>query len=48
MMRLIKNQSLLTADPYGSGWMIKVEVSDTAEYDGLLDAEPIAPLSLPK
>lgn len=25
-------------DPYGSGWMIKVHVSDTSELDGLMDA----------
>ncbi|PSR01917.1 MAG: glycine cleavage system protein H [Bacteroidetes bacterium SW_11_45_7] len=26
-------------DPYGDGWMIKVEVSDKSELDVLLDAE---------
>lgn len=25
-------------DPYGNGWMIKVEISDAAELDNLLDA----------
>lgn len=25
-------------DPYGNGWMIKVEISNTAELDNLLDA----------
>jgi glycine cleavage system H protein len=25
-------------DPYGKGWMIKIEVSNTAEFDNLLDA----------
>ena len=26
-------------DPYGEGWIIKVQVSNPAELDGLLDAE---------
>jgi len=26
-------------DPYGAGWMIKVEISDPSEIDSLLDAE---------
>lgn len=26
-------------DPYGEGWMVKVEVSDTDEIDELMDAE---------
>ena len=40
-----KNEELETAaelvnsDPYGKGWMIKVELSDASEADGLLDAE---------
>ena len=40
-----KNEELETAaelvnsDPYGKGWMIKVELSDPSEADGLLDAE---------
>lgn len=25
-------------DPYGNGWMIKIEISNTAELDNLLDA----------
>lgn len=25
-------------DPYGNGWMIKIEISDTAELENLLDA----------
>lgn len=27
---------LVNSDPYGAGWMIKVKVSDLAEYDALL------------
>ncbi|MBN2848183.1 MAG: glycine cleavage system protein H, partial [Coriobacteriia bacterium] len=26
-------------DPYGEGWMIKVKLADTAEVDGLMDAD---------
>ncbi len=29
----------VNSDPYGAGWMIKVEMSDPAEVDALLDAE---------
>lgn len=28
----------VNADPYSAGWMVKVELSNTAEYDGLMDA----------
>ena len=40
-----KNENLDSAaedvnkDPYGKGWMIKVEIEDHTELDGLLDAE---------
>lgn len=39
------NEELLDApesvnsDPYGVSWMLKVELSDPAELDGLMDAE---------
>lgn len=26
-------------DPYGDGWMVKIKMSDPAEFDGLMDAE---------
>lgn len=29
---------VVNSDPYGNGWMIKVEISDSAELDDLLDA----------
>lgn len=29
----------VNSDPYGAGWMIKVEMSNPAEVDALLDAE---------
>ncbi len=28
----------VNSDPYGAGWMFKVEMSDPTELDGLLDA----------
>lgn len=36
---LDQEPELVNADPYGDGWMIKVEISDPTEYDGLLDAD---------
>ena len=30
---------VINRDPYGEGWMIKVEVRDPAELDGLLNGE---------
>ena len=29
---------LVNSDPYGAAWMVKVELSNPAELDGLLDA----------
>lgn len=40
-----KNESLndapesVNTDPYGAGWMIKVELTDPSELDTLMDAE---------
>jgi len=34
--------SLVNSDPYGSGWMVKLRVSDTAEVDALMDAAAYA------
>lgn len=28
----------LNSDPYGAAWMVKIELTDPAELDGLLDA----------
>lgn len=36
---LIDRPELVNKDPYGTGWMIKVKMSDPAELDSLLDAE---------
>ena len=30
---------LVNSDPYGKGWMVKIEISDPSELDSLLDAE---------
>jgi glycine cleavage system H protein len=29
---------VVNSDPYGNGWMIKIEISDTAELTDLIDA----------
>jgi glycine cleavage system H protein len=29
----------VNSDPYGNGWMLKVEISDTSELNDLLDAD---------
>ena len=30
---------VINRDPYGDGWMIKIEVADTSEFDSLLSAD---------
>lgn len=32
------NPELVNTDPYGKGWMIKIEISDSSELNNLLDA----------
>ena len=29
----------VNTDPYGAGWMVKIELTDSKELDGLMDAE---------
>ena len=36
--------ALVNSDPYGEGWMVKVKMSNPAEYDDLLSAEAYAEL----
>mgnify|MGYP006193654587 CR=1 FL=1 len=36
---LESNPELVNEDPYGKGWMVKVKVSNLAEWDNLLSAE---------
>lgn len=38
------NPELVNSDPYGEGWMIKVNASDLGELDQLLDAAAYAEL----
>ncbi|HUH33370.1 MAG TPA: glycine cleavage system protein GcvH [Daejeonella sp.] len=33
------NPELVNSDPYGEGWMVKVEISEKGDLDGLLTAE---------
>jgi glycine cleavage system H protein len=33
------NPELVNSDPYGQGWMVKVTISNAADFDGLLDAD---------
>ncbi|NOX17939.1 MAG: glycine cleavage system protein GcvH [Chlorobi bacterium] len=33
------NPEIINEDPYGKGWLIKVEMSDPSELDNLMDAE---------
>ncbi|MCH2515664.1 MAG: glycine cleavage system protein GcvH [Dehalococcoidia bacterium] len=35
----IDNPETVNTDPYGSGWLIKVEISDPPQLDELMDAE---------
>jgi len=32
------NPMLVNDDPYGKGWIVKIEMSDLSELDGLMDA----------
>ena len=33
------NPEAVNTDPYGQGWMIKIEITNPADLDGLMDAE---------
>jgi glycine cleavage system H protein len=35
---LLDTPELVNSDPYGDAWMIKIELSDPSELDGLMDA----------
>ena len=35
---LEKNPEQVNTDPYGEGWMVKLEVANTADVDALMDA----------
>ena len=36
---LTDSPELVNSDPYGKGWMVKIEISDSSELDSLLDSE---------
>jgi glycine cleavage system H protein len=36
---------VINSDPYGAGWIIEVEVADTAQFEALLDAATYGTLS---
>jgi glycine cleavage system H protein len=36
---LERNPETVNSDPYGSGWMVKVKVSEVSQWDELLDSE---------
>lgn len=36
--RLTSNPEIINEDAYGEGWMVKVEVTDPSEVDGLMTA----------
>ncbi len=36
---LEKEPELVNSDPYGNGWMVKVEVANTADVEALMDAD---------
>lgn len=38
------NPELVNTDPYGDGWLFKVQMSDPDEVNGLLDADAYAAL----
>ena len=37
--KLDTNPELVNSDPYGDGWMVKIELADDAKLDALLSAE---------
>jgi len=37
--KLSKEPEIITQDPYGKGWMIKVKIEDQTELDTLMDSE---------
>ena len=36
---LLDTPELVNSDPYGEAWMVKIELSDPGEADGLLDSD---------
>jgi glycine cleavage system H protein len=38
------NPELVNTDPYGDGWLFKIQMSDPGQLDGLLDSDAYAAL----
>jgi glycine cleavage system H protein len=38
-VELESRPELLNSDPYGAGWICRIDISDPSELDGLMDAE---------
>ena len=36
---VVDGPETVNEDPYGNGWLIRIRLSDTAEADGLMDAD---------
>lgn len=36
---LLDTPELINTDPYGAAWMVKIEITDPIQLDGLLDAD---------
>ncbi len=43
--KLEDDPMVINTDPYGDGWMIKIELADASETDGLLDADAYSDLT---
>ncbi|GBE09221.1 glycine cleavage system H protein [bacterium BMS3Bbin11] len=37
--RLVDAPELINEDPYGEGWMLRLQIEDVSELDGLMDAD---------
>lgn len=37
--KLESNAEIVNKDPYGEGWLVKIEISNPEELNNLLDAE---------
>ncbi len=37
--KLNANPELVNTDPYGDGWMVKIKLSNRADFDSLMDAD---------
>ncbi|MBW8011004.1 MAG: glycine cleavage system protein GcvH [Chloroflexi bacterium] len=35
---LLETPELVNSDPYGAGWLVKIEIADSSELDGLMNA----------